>query len=365
MQRRISSFIAEISGALGDLGTLLPYLIGILSAGLLLPGPVFAGLAAAYLTVAFVFRLPIPVQPMKAIGAVALAGGLGTLGIAWAGAILGALLILFALLPGIERHARAVPQSIIAGLQAGLGLTLGMLALGLMRENWLLALPALALLSLSFVWNRGPWALIVAAVAFGFAIFGAPQTTPLALPSAEDSLAATLFLGVLPQLPLTLLNAVILTAALSRSLYGPAAERVTERKLALTTGGLNLVLAPFGALPMCHGAGGVAAHHRFGARTMAAPLVMAGLCAAAALAGPSVLSILTAIPLPLVGALLAWAAVDLAFSRRLIDARPDCRPVIAVTAAGTVFFGAAIGFAAGLGAEGIRSHLARRRVGRV
>lgn len=361
MHRRIASITSETSGALGDLGTLLPYLIGILSAGILLPGPVFAGFAIAYLTVALVFRLPIPVQPMKAIGAVALAGGLGAAGIAWAGAILGVLLILFALLPDLDRLARAVPQSIIAGLQVGLGLTLGLLAFSMMGENWLLALPALALLSLSFVWKRGPWALIVTGIALVFAVLAGPQT-PLPVPAPQtDSLAGALLLGVLPQLPLTLLNAVVLTAAISRSIYGEAAAQVTERKLALSTGILNLGLAPLGALPMCHGAGGVAAHHRFGARSYAAPLLLAGLCAAAALAGPSILSLLAAIPLPFIGALLAWAAFDLAFSRRLIDARPDCRPVIAATAFGTLFFGAAAGFIAGLGAETIRSHRARRR----
>ncbi|MDE0407163.1 MAG: putative sulfate/molybdate transporter, partial [Alphaproteobacteria bacterium] len=166
--------------------------------------------------------------------------------------------------------------------------------------------------------------------------------------------------GVLAQLPLTLLNAVVVAAAVARSLYPDRAARVNERRLAATNGLMNLLLAPLGAMPMCHGAGGIAAHRRFGARGMGAPLIMAASCAAVAAMGPEIVGLLMTIPPAVVGALLIYAAADLILSPRLLDARPDCRPVIAAAALATVFLGALAGLLTGLAAEGMRVYIRRR-----
>jgi MFS superfamily sulfate permease-like transporter len=96
----------------------------------------------------------------------------------------------------------------------------------------------------------------------------------LALPGGWGEVWRAVELAVVPQLPLTLTNAVIVTAALCRDLFPERAGRATVRNLALTSGAMNLLLAPFGAMPMCHGAGGVAAQHRFGARTGLAPVLL-------------------------------------------------------------------------------------------
>ncbi len=359
--------LGDVSGAFGDLGTFLPYVIVAIGAGLLSPAPVFAGFAVGYLLVAIVYRLPVAVQPMKAVGAVILAGGLSGGEVAWAGAMLGAILLALAASPLLLRAARVIPQSVVTGLQAGLGLVLLAVAARLMGGDWLLAVPALALLSLTWVWPRGPFALalVVVAIAFGPSL-GAPLDMSLvgAAPNGHAASPWNAFVsGVLPQLPLTLLNAVVVAAAVARTLYGPGARRVSERRLAATSGALNLVLAPFGAMPMCHGAGGIAGHHRFGARSLAAPLLLALLCALAALSGDTVPALLARIPASLVGALLAYAAVDLLASRRLVDARPDCRPVIAVAALATWGLGALAGLAAGLAAEAVRVRIRRGGAG--
>ncbi|MDT0499976.1 MULTISPECIES: putative sulfate/molybdate transporter [unclassified Halomonas] len=167
--------------------------------------------------------------------------------------------------------------------------------------------------------------------------------------------------GLLAQLPLTLLNAVVVATAVSRSLFPAAAPRISERRLAASSGLLNLVLTPLGAMPMCHGAGGMAAHYRFGARSLIAPLTMAAACALAALQGSAVIAWLAAIPTPVVGALLAFAGLELALSKRLFDARPDCRSVIAATAVATLFGSALVGLGIGLASERLRRHLVRRR----
>lgn len=351
----------DISGAFGDLGTLLPYVIAGIGLGVLAPGPVFLGFAAGYLLVALIYRAPIAVQPMKALGAVILTGGLTAAETALAGALLGLVLLALSATPLLGRAARALPQSVVTGLQAGLGLMLAALALEMMATGWWLALPAVAMLALSWVWPRGPWALGVILAAIWLAPSdGQPLVSETAIIADGLSLTAVAG-GMLAQLPLTLLNAVVVAAAVSHSLFPDAVPRVSERRLAASSGLLNLVLAPLGAMPMCHGAGGLAAHYRFGARSWVAPLTMAAACALAALQGEAVVAWLAAIPVPVVGALLAFAGVELMLGKRLFDARPDCRPVIAVTAVATLFGSVLIGLTAGLASEQLRRHLVRRR----
>ena len=169
-------------------------------------------------------------------------------------------------------------------------------------------------------------------------------------------------LAVVPQVPLTVTNSVIVTAALSRSLFpGAAGARASERNLALSTGVANLALAPLGAMPMCHGAGGLQAQHRFGARTGAAPILLGLLLLVLGfgLAG-SAAALLALIPTAAVGALLVIAGADLALSsRRLFDARPSCWPVIGATAALTLLVNPAAALAGGCALELVRGPAAR------
>ncbi|RTR01075.1 putative sulfate/molybdate transporter [Halomonas nitroreducens] len=356
----LKALSGEVSGACGDLGTLLPYVVAAVSMGVLAPTPVFLGFAAGYLLVALCYRLPVAVQPMKALGAVILTGGLSASETAWTGALIGLVLLLLAATPRLTAVARGLPQSVVTGLQAGLGLMLMSMALSLMAGSWAIAIPVLGVLSLSWVWPRGPWALLVVLAALLLGTPGEPlgQSLP---PGGAGLSASAVATGVIAQLPLTLLNAVVVAAAVAHSLYPQRGTMVSPRRLAASSGLLNLALAPLGAMPMCHGAGGIAAHHRFGARGIGAPLVMAAVCALAALLGPGVMAWLAAIPEPVIGALLAYAAAELILGRRLFDARADCRPVIGVTAVATLFGGAVIGLAGGLAAERLRVLIRRRR----
>ncbi len=357
---RLRSASGELSGAFGDLGTFLPYVVAAVGAGILAPTPVFAGFAAGYVLVAAVYRMPVSVQPMKALGAVIIAGGLTAAETAWAGGIVGAVLLLLAAVPSFERAARAIPQSVVTGLQAGLGLMLGTVAFGLMSHDWTMALASLGVLSLALLLPRGPWVPLVVVGAVLLVPHAGPPVPPAAPAGGIDTVHAVLS-GVLAQLPLTLLNAVVVAAAVARTLYPDRAARVNERKLAATNGLMNLLLAPLGAMPMCHGAGGIAAHRRFGARGMGAPLIMAAACGAVVATGPEIVGLLMSIPPAVVGALLVYAAADLILSPRLLDARPDCRPVIAAAALATVFLGALAGLITGLAAEGMRVYIRRRQ----
>lgn len=369
----------ELGGAFGDLGTFLPHVISVLTVGGLASGGVLLGFGLFYLASGLLYRLPVPVQPMKAVSAVVLTAGLTPGAVAATGLILGVVLLVLGATGAINRLARVIPASVIAGLQLGLGLGFAWLGLELMLGEPWLGLGILALLLALSMLPGCPAALIGLAVALaagqlsGLAPAPAAFAPGLALPGmvlpSLAEIGAALHLAVLPQIALTLTNAVIVTAALARTLYPEGGVRVSERRLCLTSGTANLLLAPFGALPMCHGAGGLQAHHRFGARTGAAPLLIGGLLLTLALFFSSTaVDLLAMIPLPAIGAFLIIAGADLAKSRRLTDARPDCWPAIALTAVGTLMFDAAVGLAVGctieFGRRQARDLFARRRAPR-
>jgi len=363
--------VKELSGALGDIGTLLPLSLGAVAVAGLAPVPVLLGFAAFYIATGLYYRLPIPVQPMKAVAALLLTAQVSAQSLVASGVLIGAILLLLGSTGWINRVARLVPGSVLSGLQLGLGLLLAYMSLGLMATSWPLGLVTLAILVVTLkMMPHWPAALLGlgGAVAIG-AVLGAPGLT---LPVAE-SVAITLpglpgmdewqqafSVLVLPQLALTITNAIVLTALVAGDYYGEQAHRVSPGRLSVSTGLANLLLVPLGALPMCHGAGGVAAHYRFGARTGLAPILLGtGLLLVAFV--PDGLSVIAAIPTAGLGALLLVAAVELASSKRLWVAKPSCWPVIAVTALVTVWVDPFFGLLAGAASETVRAAWVRRQ----
>lgn len=356
------------------MGTFLPYVVGAVSVGGLAATGVLFGFGFFLIAAGLYFGMPMAVQPMKAVTAALLTSGLTPSEIATTGVLLGALFLVLGISGGITWLARMMPQSVTTGLQLGLGVAMAFIGLKLVLGDPWLGFAALAgFIAASRVTTVPllPLALVIALIAA--AAFGRIDATALAqvgmalpapvLPRLED-LPRALELAVLPQIPLTLVNAIIVTAAVSHSLYPASAARVTERNLAVSTGLGNLLLAPLGALPMCHGAGGVAAQSRFGAKTAAAPVMLGALLLATAfLYGDAAGQLLAVIPLSAAGALLVIAGIDLALSRRLFDARRDCWPVIGATAAITALVNPAVALAAGIAMEAGRKYLAGRRSG--
>lgn len=284
--------LRELSGALGDLGTLLPLTLGVIAVAGLAPTPIFLGFGIFYVATALYYRLPIPVQPMKAVAAVMLTTEVTVSGLAASGVIIGLTLLLLGVTGWISRLARLVPQSVLAGLQLGLGIALAIVSLELMATEPLVGAITAGLLIVLLFFPRYPSALtaLLVAVVLGWAM-GATRLELAAVsatisippwPSLQNFEQAVSVL-VVPQLSLTLTNAVLLTALIASDYFGERAAHVTPARLSITSGLANLVLTPFGALPMCHGAGGLAAHYRFGARSGAAPLFLGLLLIALAL----------------------------------------------------------------------------------
>ncbi|MBD0274069.1 MAG: benzoate/H(+) symporter BenE family transporter [Acetobacteraceae bacterium] len=368
--------LGEVGGACGDLGTFIPHVVGALTVAGLAPAGVLFGFGAAFVASGLFYGVPMAVQPMKAVGAVLLTGQLTPGATAAAGLVVGAVLLLLGATGLITKLARLVPQSVTAGLQLGLGITMGWLGLTMIAETPWIGVPALALLfGLPRLSPRMPVAPLVL---LGSVVVGATtgqmtmpaaigfdlRPPPLTLPDSWGEVWQAVELAVVPQLPLTLTNAVIVTAALCRDLFPERAGRATVRNLALTSGVMNLMLAPFGAMPMCHGAGGVAAQHRFGARTGLAPVMMGAALLALALGSASgAAAVFAAIPASAVGALLLVAGTDLAMSKRLFDARLNCWPAIVIAAGVTAPVNPAVGLAAGWAVELVRAFArASRRI---
>lgn len=357
--------LRELGGAFGDLGTLLPLMLGAIAVAGSPPTAVIGGFAVFYIATGLYYRLPIPVQPMKAVAAVLLTAGIAPASLAFSGVVIGVVLLILGVTGWIAHLARIVPQSVLTGLQLGLGLALALVSLDLMATAPLLGAVILALLLGLLLRPRIPSALIVLAIAvvlgrlfdmpgIGFGVPAAAAFLAPTLPSLAEAERAVSQL-VLPQLSLTFTNAVVLTALIAGDYFGDRAAHVTPARLSVTSGLANLLMTPFGALPMCHGAGGLAAHYRFGARSGTAPLVL-GLILLALAAMPSAAGVaaLGAVPAAGLGALLMVAAGELAISKRLYDSKPSCWPVIAVTAGVTVWVDPFWGLLAGSGAELLR-----------
>jgi MFS superfamily sulfate permease-like transporter len=189
-----------------------------------------------------------------------------------------------------------------------------------------------------------------------------PSLPHLVIPTWREAWRS-LEIAVLPQLSLTLTNAVIVTASLSRELFPTTGSIASERNLALSSGLANVLLSPFGAMPMCHGAGGLQAQYRFGGRTGLTPIIFGVVILVLAVGfADNAAALFAIIPIGAVGALLILAGTDLAISRRLFDGKPSCWWVIGTTAVVTLTVNPALGLVLGWISEFIRAAIVRRYV---
>lgn len=348
----------EVSGALGDLGTFLPHIIGAITVVGMGPAGILSTFGLFYLFSSAFYRIPMAVQPMKAASAAVLVEPMSAGAIAGAGLVIGVILLVLGWTGLITRIARSIPPAIASGLQLGLGLSLAGLGIELFSGGIWLGV-GIALFMLMLMRFRLPGALIAlgVGVAIGQMAGLAPPVPELSLglhlpaivvPSWQEIVQGTQA-AVLPQIPLTLTNAIIVTAIVSRQLYGAQAARVTERNLALSQGLGNLILAPLGGYPMCHGAGGVTAHHRFGGRTATTTLIIGLVFLLLGLSlGDGAYALLRAIPDPVLGALLLISGLELAMSSKPQQYKETDLLLVLVIAVFSVAINPAVGFAAGI-----------------
>jgi hypothetical protein len=317
----------DLAGAVADLGVLIPIAVALIVKNGLSPTAVLLPAGVLYLAAAWVYRLPVPVQPLKAFGAIAIAQGLGSDEIAAGALLMGAIFVALGATGLVDLGARAFPKPLIRGIQLTVGLLFCKIAWGLVADP-----PAsFAAHALDPVWAVPLGALVVVAAVVlrrrlvTLALVGAGLTIAIVSaggglafgPSAIDvpSLDGAAFWAaftalVVPQLPLSFANSCLATADAARTYFGDAARRVVPGRLAMTLGLANLGAGAISGMPVCHGAGGLTAHVAFGARTARAPLAMgSALVVLALVVGAGLATLLTAFPLPILAGLLATAGL--------------------------------------------------------
>ncbi len=353
---------AEAGGGLGDLGTFVPLLVGMVSQCGLQLGPALFCAGLMNVTTGLLFRIPMAVQPMKAIAAVAIAEGLTQSQILAAGILTSVVVLLVAVTGLLDLLCRVIPRSVVRGLQLALGLKLLTRGFALIvgTDVWIgwdsigLGVLCAAMVLMLYFSTRVPGALAVFAVGLIALVAGEPSLlseTRLGmtwnLPDLADlaDWRTGLFRGALPQIPLTLLNSVIAVCALSYDLFPRRAA--SPRKVAISVALMNLLCCPLGGLPMCHGAGGLAAQYRFGART-GGSVVMLGVAKMllALLLGSSLLLWLGHYPESVLGVLLLFSGLELAMICRDQRTRVDYF-VMLVTAGACMAVNTAVGFVVG------------------
>ncbi len=277
--------LAEISGSLGDLGTLLPILLALSHGYISLSSTlVLAGLAN--ILTGLCFGIPLPVQPMKAIAAVALARNFSKDEVSSAGLFVATVIGFLSITGLIRWFTRKIPIPVIKGIQVGTGLSLIIYGGSLVQvelssyflDNLLVVIAVLlAFLALlgSPLLPRVPFALVLLSIGIlrslpeGFdnkAPFGFGVWRPhISIPSQLSFRIGALEAG-LGQIPLTTLNSIFAVSFLSADLL-PKVQAPSPTALGLSVMIMNLVGCWFGAMPVCHGSGGLAAQYRFGARS--------------------------------------------------------------------------------------------------
>jgi hypothetical protein len=285
---RLRFLLGEAAGTFGDLGTFVPIAVGLVQVARLDAGAVLVWTGLACIVSGVVFRVPMAVQPMKAIGALAIAGFLTADQIGLAGITVGVCMLAVGTTPLAGWLDRTVPKAVLRGLQLAVavqlirsGVLLGLFTRtgGALRSVWgadgLIILGVAALLPLVLC-RRLELAsvLLVLAGLVGAAIsrpgllahIGLSLWQPRWVPFTLDSLAG-LWNGGLAQVPLTLVNSVFSVSVLAGQLFPRQQNRNTPARLAISVGLINLIVCPLGGMPLCHGAGGLAAQHRLGGRT--------------------------------------------------------------------------------------------------
>ncbi|HCY86249.1 MAG TPA: sulfate permease [Desulfobacteraceae bacterium] len=375
----------EFAGSLGDLGTILPLALGMIMVNGLSPMGVFFSMGLFYTLTGVYYGLTVPVEPMKVIGAYAIATAMSVQQIQASVLLMAVTLALIAATGSIDKFGRYIPKSVIRGIQLSTGILLmvkGAEMIGghsALQEIKNLAEPYLNIQSLGplpiglvigtlgivttlgFLNNRKlPAGLIVILLGMALGlIFGTgegldtlspglyfPDLLPHGFPSGADFSFVVLAV-VLPQMPMTLGNAVLAQADLSKDYFGDAARKMTYTSLCWSMAVGNILSFFLGGLPMCHGAGGLAAHYRFGAKTAGSNLMIGGLMMVLPIIlGAGFLSILFLIPMAILGVLLIFAGSQLAMTIIDMNTRKEIfvmTVILAVTLAVNLALGAVVG----------------------
>lgn len=398
------SKLAEVNGAMGDLGTYIPIVLALTLAKDLDLGTtlIFTGIYNA--VTGAVYGVPMPVQPMKSIAAVAISSTAEEFGIPEimaAGICTGGILFVLGVSGLMQFVFNVIPLSVVRGIQLSQGLAFAMSAVKYIRKEqnfsksksvgdrpWLgldgLVLALVCVLFIILVNGDGeqeeeeeeerngsrrrrrvsiirkvisnvPSALLIFLLGVFLAFIRKPSIVhgikfgpeKIKLVRMDKEAWKNGFLkGTVPQLPLSVLNSVVAVCKLSYDLFPE--KKFSAASVSMTVGLMNMVGCWFGAMPTCHGAGGLAGQYKFGGRSggCVALLGVAKLVLGLVL-GSSLVGILEKFPVGVLGALLLFAGIELAMAARDMNTKGDAFVMLVCTAV-SLGSNPAIGFVAGV-----------------
>jgi MFS superfamily sulfate permease-like transporter len=352
----------EFAGAFGDLGTLIPFVVGYVTLNKLDPLGILVAFGIFKIFVGLYFRTPVPIQPMKAIGGMAIGHPEAiTHGMIWgSGIFTGIFWLLMGMTGAITWIEKITAKPIVRGIMLGLGLSFIVEGLGMMRTQPAIALGGVALTLLLLNNRRLP--AMLALLGYGIILafiqkpelvgefshlsirFRWPELT-FGQISWKELLSGFVILG-LPQAPLTLGNAIIGTVA-ENNAYFPD-RKVTAKTITIDHGVMNLISFCIGGIPMCHGAGGMAGHIRFGARTGGALVILGVMVLLTGLfLSDSVSLLFQVFSRSILGVILFFAGIELALVVQDVKLKKQNLFVLLVTA-GAAMWNMGVAYLAGL-----------------
>lgn len=367
----------ELAGGLGDAGLLIPLAIAMIAINGLSATAVFAGVGLTYVATALYFRVPFPVQPLKAFAAAAIALQLSAAVLAAGALLMAAAMAILSATRAAGGLAERFPVVLTRGIQASVALLLAKAALELAdRGNWhglpaidsrlslVLAASVCAFLFAARGMKAVPATLVVlgVGVAVGLIVGGppsglelGPQAVSISIPDAGAFATAAGTL-VLAQIPLTFGNSVVATADAERKYFGARAERVRPNRVATSIAIANTFAGATGGLPVCHGAGGVTAHYKLGARTAGATLSVGILLLALGVGfGASLPALLQVLAPGALAGMLLFVAIQHGLLAASLDRVGDRALAAAVGVVTLASGNLAIGFGAGVAALLVRA----------
>jgi len=348
--------LREFGGAFGDWGTLIPFIIGYISIVGLSPAGIFLTLGITNIILGVTFNLPLPVQPQKTIGTVAISEnwtpdivistGFGT-GVIW---------LLLGFSKKLNNIVRKVPIIAVRGIQLGLAFILGWTGILLFSENVFLGFISISIILLLIKNKPIPSAIILTFGGILLMIFtGIISITELkfsiptlsfGIPTWNNFLYGMVYAGI-AQLFLTLTNVMIATVVLIKELF-PEKAGIDANTLAFNMGAMNLINPFLVGMPLCHGSGGLMAQYAFGARTGGSMILEGIMELFLGLFFSDTLFILfTKFPMAILGAMLIYTAFLLG-KIALKDFDMKTFPIILVSAIFSYLINIAIGFLIGI-----------------
>jgi len=359
--------LRELAGSMGDFGTLFPLAIGYIVVNGLNPAGFLVMMGLTNIVTGIVYGLPMPIEPMKVLAVMAIAQGWSPSMIYASGFSMGVIWLFLAATNLIGWMSKITPKSVVWGIQITLGILLATQAIEMLSTWWLLGILSLVVV-LVFRQNRyAPAAIVLILLGVGISLFNGTfqqislpvLTLPPLTKFTLKEVWQTLLLGGFAQIPLTVTNATIATAALIKT-YWPD-KPVSERKLSLNQGLMNLILPFFGGMPMCHGAGGLAGQYYYGARTGGTNIIEGGIEVTLGLFfASSVIGLFTMFPTAIIGAMMFLVGVELTKFVKNIRPNKDLLPM-GTTVIVALLSNMAFGFLAGLAVYHLIRFLIRRK----